>query len=65
MYSDSILTLLSRTDQVPPGFASNSSAASPRADGSSSVGEYVERLNISNNVCNALQTQVNNLQGNQ
>lgn len=47
--------------QVPPGFGSNSNNGSPRAE--ASIGEYAERLNHSNNVCNALQTQVNNLQG--
>lgn len=29
-----------------------------------SMGEYAERLKQANNVCNALQTQVNSLQGN-
>lgn len=48
--------------QIPPGFANNSSTSSPRGE-LSAAGEYSERLNHSNNVCNALQTQVNNLQG--
>ena len=47
--------------QVPPGFVSNSS--SPRGE-VNSMTEYAERLNNSNSVCNALQTQVNSLQGN-
>ena len=39
-----------------------SNASSPRGEVNSMI-DYSERLNNSNSVCNALQTQVNSLQG--